>query len=582
MANMIQYAKDQVSGVIARAYAAAAQAGALPGGVAVKGSVEIPKDPKNGDYAASFAMAGAKAMKMAPRAIAQALADHMDLTDTPFASVEIAGPGFLNFRLGHRWYGRVLAEIEAEGPLYGQSQEGKGEKVMVEFVSANPTGPMHMGNARGGVLGDTLANVLRRDGYDTWKEFYVNDAGNQINKFALSLQARYLQIVLGEDQVPFPEDGYQGEDIKQLARAFHAQHGDSYRDVPEEKRLADLAAFGLERNIPKMKEDLRQYGIEYDQWFFESSLHTSGFVAETVDLLAQKGWTYEKDGALWLKTAQLLRQKYLAEGKSEKQVDKLDLKDDVLRRANGFYTYFAADIAYHRNKLEVRGFAKSIDVWGADHHGHVARLQAALDGLGLDGSHRLVVVLMQLVNLLQDGQPVRMSKRSGKAIALHDLLDEVSVDAARYFFNSRAATSPVDFDLGLAVREDSENPVYYVQYAYARICTLVSRLAQEGHAVPAAGDIRADLLASEEETALIRALAKFPEEIHAAARDYDPSRINRYLTDLAGDFHRFYGACRIKGEEPELLQARLKLADSVRAVLANGLGLLGVTAPEKM
>ena len=582
MANMIQYAKDQVSGVIARAYAAAAQAGALPGGVAVKGSVEIPKDPKNGDYAASFAMAGAKAMKMAPRAIAQALADHMDLTDTPFASVEIAGPGFLNFRLGHRWYGRVLAEIEAEGPLYGQSQEGKGEKVMVEFVSANPTGPMHMGNARGGVLGDTLANVLRRDGYDTWKEFYVNDAGNQINKFALSLQARYLQIVLGEDQVPFPEDGYQGEDIKQLARAFHAQHGDSYRDVPEEKRLADLAAFGLERNIPKMKEDLRRYGIEYDQWFFESSLHTSGFVAETVDLLAQKGWTYEKDGALWLKTAQLLRQKYLAEGKSEKQVDKLDLKDDVLRRANGFYTYFAADIAYHRNKLEVRGFAKSIDVWGADHHGHVARLQAALDGLGLDGSHRLVVVLMQLVNLLQDGQPVRMSKRSGKAIALHDLLDEVSVDAARYFFNSRAATSPVDFDLGLAVREDSENPVYYVQYAHARICTLVSRLAQEGHAVPAAGDIRADLLASEEETALIRALAKFPEEIHAAARDYDPSRINRYLTDLAGDFHRFYGACRIKGEEDALLQARLKLADSVRAVLANGLGLLGVTAPEKM
>lgn len=582
MANMIQYAKDQVSGVIARAYAAAAQAGALPGGVAVKGSVEIPKDPKNGDYAASFGMAGAKAMKMAPRAIAQALADHMDLTDTPFASVEIAGPGFLNFRLGHRWYGRVLAEIEAEGPLYGQSQEGKGEKVMVEFVSANPTGPMHMGNARGGVLGDTLANVLRRDGYDTWKEFYVNDAGNQINKFALSLQARYLQIVLGEDQVPFPEDGYQGEDIKQLARAFHAQHGDSYRDVPEEKRLADLAAFGLERNIPKMKEDLRQYGIEYDQWFFESSLHTSGFVAETVDLLAQKGWTYEKDGALWLKTAQLLRQKYLAEGKSEKQVDKLDLKDDVLRRANGFYTYFAADIAYHRNKLEVRGFAKSIDVWGADHHGHVARLQAALDGLGLDGSRRLVVVLMQLVNLLQDGQPVRMSKRSGKAIALHDLLDEVSVDAARYFFNSRAATSPVDFDLGLAVREDSENPVYYVQYAHARICTMVSRLAQEGHAVPAAGDIRADLLASEEETALIRALAKFPEEIHAAARDYDPSRINRYLTDLAGDFHRFYGACRIKGEEPGLLQARLKLADSVRAVLANGLGLLGVTAPEKM
>ena len=582
MANLIQLAKDQVSQLTDQAYQAAAAAGVLPAGVTVKGSVEIPKDPQNGDYASSFAMAGAKAMKMAPRAIAQAVVDHMDLTGTIFASVEIAGPGFLNFRLGPKWYGDVLAEIEAEGPLYGQSSEGQGRKVMVEFVSANPTGPMHMGNARGGVLGDTLANVLRRDGWDTWKEFYVNDAGNQIHKFAVSIQARYLQILLGEEAVPFPEDGYHGEDIKELAQAFYAQHGESYKDTPEQERLEALAAFGLKHNIPRMQSDLRRYGIEYDQWFYESSLHESGYVAETVALLTEKGWTYEKDGALWLHTAQLLRQKYLAEGKSEKQVDKLDLKDDVLRRANGFYTYFAADIAYHRNKLDVRGFDIAVDVWGADHHGHVARLQAALDGLGLDGSHRLVVVLMQLVNLLQDGQPVRRSKRSGKAIALHDLLDEVSVDAARYFFNSRSATSPVDFDLGLAVREDSENPVYYVQYAHARICTLVARLAGEGHPVAQAGQIRWELLASEEETSLIRTLARFPEEIHAAVRDYDPSRINRYLVDLAGQFHRFYSACRIKGEAPELLSARLKLADSVRAVLANGLGLLGVTAPEKM
>ncbi len=582
MANLIQLAKDQVSQLTDQAYQAAAAAGVLPAGVTVKGSVEIPKDPQNGDYASSFAMAGAKAMKMAPRAIAQAVVDHMDLTGTIFASVEIAGPGFLNFRLGPKWYGDVLAEIEAEGPLYGQSSEGQGRKVMVEFVSANPTGPMHMGNARGGVLGDTLANVLRRDGWDTWKEFYVNDAGNQIHKFAVSIQARYLQILLGEEAVPFPEDGYHGEDIKELAQAFYAQHGESYKDTPEQERLEALAAFGLKHNIPRMQSDLRRYGIEYDQWFYESSLHESGYVAETVALLTEKGWTYEKDGALWLHTAQLLRQKYLAEGKSEKQVDKLDLKDDVLRRANGFYTYFAADIAYHRNKLDVRGFDIAVDVWGADHHGHVARLQAALDGLGLDGSHRLVVVLMQLVNLLQDGQPVRMSKRSGKAIALHDLLDEVSVDAARYFFNSRSSTSPVDFDLGLAVREDSENPVYYVQYAHARICTLVARLTGEGHPVAQAGQIRWELLASEEETSLIRTLARFPEEIHAAARDYDPSRINRYLVDLAGQFHRFYSACRIKGEAPELLSARLKLADSVRAVLANGLGLLGVTAPEKM
>ncbi|MCI5690057.1 MAG: arginine--tRNA ligase [Clostridiales bacterium] len=582
MANLIQYAKDQVSQLTDRAYQAAAAAGVLPAGVTVKGSVEIPKDPQNGDYASSFAMAGAKAMKMAPRAIAQAVADHMDLTGTIFASVEIAGPGFLNFRLGPKWYGDVLADIETEGAQYGQSQEGQGKTVMVEFVSANPTGPMHMGNARGGVLGDTLANILRRDGWDTWKEFYVNDAGNQINKFAVSIQARYLQLLLGEDAVPFPEDGYHGEDIKELAKGFYEAHGDGYRDTPEAERLEALAAFGLKHNIPRMQEDLRRYGIEYDQWFYESSLHESGYVAETVALLTEKGWTYEKDGALWLQTAQLLRQKYLAEGKSEKQVDKLDLKDDVLRRANGFYTYFAADIAYHRNKLAVRGFDLTIDVWGADHHGHVARLQAALDGLGLDGSHRLVVVLMQLVNLLQDGQPVRMSKRSGKAIALHDLLDEVSVDAARYFFNSRSATSPVDFDLGLAVREDSENPVYYVQYAHARICTLVARLAGEGQPVLPAAQIQADLLASPEELALVRALARFPEEIHAAARDFDPSRINRYLVELAGLFHRFYSACRIKGEEPALLAARLKLADSVRAVLANGLGLLGVTAPEKM
>ena len=582
MANLIQYAKDQVTELTRKAYEAAAAEGVLPAGAELKGSVEIPKDPQNGDYASSYAMAGAKALKMNPRAIAQALAGHMDLTGTIFSSVEIAGPGFMNFRLGPKWYGDVLAEIEAEGPLYGQGDQGKGQKVMVEFVSANPTGPMHMGNARGGVLGDTLANVLAREGYDTWKEFYVNDAGNQIHKFAVSLQARYLQILLGEENVPFPEDGYHGQDIKELAQGFYALHGDSYKDAEEQTRLDALAAYGLERNIPKMKEDLRRYGIEYDQWFFESSLHESGYVAETVDLLAQKGWTYEKDGALWLNTTELLKKKYLAEGKSQKQVDKLDLKDDVLRRANGFYTYFAADIAYHRNKLEVRGFDKTIDVWGADHHGHVARLQAALDGLGLDGSHRLVVVLMQLVNLLQDGQPVRMSKRSGKAIALHDLLDEVSVDAARYFFNARAATTPVDFDLDLAVREDSENPVYYVQYAHARICTLITRLAEEGYQVPKAAEIQAEVMNTPEEYALIRTLARLPEELRAAARDYDPSRINRYLTELAGDFHRFYGACRIKGEEESVLLARLKLADSVRSVLANGLGLLGVTAPEKM
>ena len=582
MANKIQAARVQVAQLTQAAYEKAVEAGKLPAGAEVKATIEIPKDTAHGDYASSYAMAGAKALHMAPRAIAQTIVEHLNLEGSYFQKVEIAGPGFLNFTLGPKWYQEVLTDVEREGSQYGANTEGHGEKVMVEFVSANPTGPMHMGNARGGVLGDTLANVLKRDGCDTWKEFYVNDAGNQIHKFAVSINARYLQLLLGEENVPFPEEGYHGDDIKELAQAIYAQHGDSWISLPEEERLDKMAQYGLSVNIPKMKEDLIKYGIVYDEWFFESSLHKSGYVAETVELLTQKGWTYEKDGALWLNTTQLLKEKYMREGKTQEQVDKLDLKDDVLRRANGFYTYFAADIAYHRNKLEVRKFDKAVDVWGADHHGHVARLQAALDGLGLDGSHRLVVVLMQLVNLMQDGKPVRMSKRSGKAIALHDLLDEISVDAARYFFNSRASTSPLDFDLDLAVREDSENPVYYVQYAHARICSLLSRLAEEGATVPAARDMDAGQMTTPEELALMKALAQFPEEIHLAARDYDPSRINRYLVSLAGDFHRFYNACRIKGEEQAVLAARLKLADTVRSVLANGMGLLGVSAPEKM
>ena len=582
MSNKIQEARAQVAELTQAAYLRAVEAGKLPAGAEVKATIEIPKDTSHGDYASSYAMAGARALHQAPRAIAQTIVDHLDLEGSYFQKVEIAGPGFLNFTLGPKWYQAVLADVEREGTGYGSNSEGGGEKVMVEFVSANPTGPMHMGNARGGVLGDTLANVLKRDGCDTWKEFYVNDAGNQIHKFAVSINARYMQLILGEENFPFPEEGYHGEDIKELARAIHDAHGDSWKELPEEERLDKMAEYGLSVNIPKMQEDLKKYGIVYDQWFFESSLHESGYVAETVQMLTEKGWTYEKDGALWLNTTQLLKEKFMREGKTQEQVDKLDLKDDVLRRANGFYTYFAADIAYHRNKLAVRGFDKAINIWGADHHGHVARLQAALDGLGLDGSHRLVIVLMQLVNLMQDGKPVRMSKRSGKAIALHDLLDEISVDAARYFFNSRASTSPLDFDLDLAVREDSENPVYYVQYAHARICSLVSRLAEEGAAVPAAAGVDAGVLNAPEELALIKALSQYPEELHLAARDYDPSRINRYLVSLAGDFHRFYNACRIKGEEPGVLSARLKLADSVRAVLANGLGLLGVTAPEKM
>ena len=581
MIHMIQNAKDQVLALTNTAYQTAAAQGKLPGDVQVRANVEIPKDPANGDYTTTFALAAAKAMKRSPREIAAVLAESMDLAGSYFDSVEIAGAGFLNFRLGRKWYADTLSAVESEGAAYGRSDTLKGRKIMVEFVSANPTGPMHMGNARGGVLGDTLASVLQAAGADVWREFYVNDAGNQIEKFASSLEARYLQIILGEEAVPFPEDGYHGDDIKELARALYEQYGERYKDADVKSRHEALAKFGLERNIPKMKSDLQRYKIEYDQWFFESSLHDSGYVADTVDKLTALGWTYEKEGALWLATSRILEETYRKAGKSEKDIAKLDLKDDVLRRANGFYTYFAADIAYHRNKFEVRGFDKVINIWGADHHGHVARLKGAMDALGLDGTNRLDIVLMQLVKLLRDGEVVRMSKRTGKAISLSDLLDEVPVDAARWFFNAKPDTQ-MDFDLGLAVREDSENPIYYVEYAHARICSLLRTLEGEGYAVPAMAEVDISLLSGETEQALIKQIALFCEALRLAARDYDPSHINRYLVELAGCFHRFYTACRIKGEERSVLQARLKLADAARSVLKNGLALLGVDAPEKM
>ena len=580
MINMIQNAKDQAAALAMAAYQAAVADGTLPQAEVKTAPVEIPKDTANGDFTTTFALAASKALRQPPRNIAQALLDHMDLNGSYFASAEIAGPGFLNFRLNSSWYEGVCAAVEAEGDAYGTNDGLKGQKIMVEFVSANPTGPMHMGNARGGVLGDTLASVLTACGADVTREFYVNDAGHQIDKFAHSIEARYLQIIKGEDAVPFPEDGYQGGDIRDLAQAYYEENGDKLLNVSEAERQETLAQYGLSVNLPKMKTDLQRYKINYDNWFYESTLHESGYVAETVDMLTERGWTYEKDGALWLKTAQIMRENLLKAGKKEKDIEKLDLKDDVLRRANGFYTYFAADIAYHRNKFEKRGFDRVINVWGADHHGHVARLKGAMDAIGLDGD-KLDIVLMQLVKLTRNGEIVRMSKRTGKAISLTDLLDEIPVDAARYFFNSRPE-SPVEFDLELAVRQDSENPVYYVQYAHARICSMLTALAQDGHKVPAAESVDFSLLTAPEERELIKQLAALPEEIRLAARDYDPSRINRYVTELAARFHRFYTACRIKGAAEGVLEARLFLADTVRRVIALSLDIIGVSAPEKM
>ncbi|MFI3253034.1 MAG: arginine--tRNA ligase [Eubacteriales bacterium] len=576
--NLIQQGKNQVAELCAKAYISASEKNLLPSGEEISAVVEIPKDSQHGDFASSFAMVGAKKLKQNPRKIADILMEEMDLKDSFFSSVSVAGAGFLNFTLSPLWYQTVLTTLQAQGENYGR-QEKNGKTVMVEFVSANPTGPMHMGNARGGVLGDTLANVLDFAGYTAHKEFYLNDAGNQIDKFARSIQGRYQQLLAPEKELPFSPDYYQGGDIITLAEEIFAKEGDAWDKLPQEEQLKKFADYGLSVNIPNMKKHLEKYGIQYDKWYLESSLYEDGSVKETLDRLTENGHTYEKDGALWLKTSDLLREKFLAEGKKPEQIEKLELKDDVLRRANGFYTYFAADIAYHRNKLETRSFDLAINVWGADHHGHVARIQVAMDALGLDGSSRLVVVLMQLVNLLQDGKPVRMSKRTGKALALEDLLEEISVDAARFFFNNRVASSSLDFDLDLALRQDAENPVYYVQYAHARICSLLSRVEEEGNPTENFDPL---LLNSPEELALIKALAQFPEEIALSARDFDPSRINRYLISVSADFHRFYNENHILGEALPLLSARYHLAQATVLVLAQGLKLLAVSAPQRM
>ena len=580
--NHIALAMEKAAAIIGAAYEQAVQAGTLPRAEVRQPQIEVPKDLRNGDYASGFAMQNAKALAMPPRKVAEELVSRMVFDGTGFASAEVAGPGFINLRLDHSWFQGVVDNIRTEGEAYGQTQAAQPEKVMVEFVSANPTGPMHLGNARGGVLGDSLAQVLALAGHDVCREFYINDAGNQVDKFAVSLEARYFQLIHGEDAVAFPEDGYHGDDIRELAKAFREKHGDAYVEKSQEERRAALAEFGLSHNIPKMKSDLERYNVHYDVWFHESELHDSGYVAETVEKLAESGYTYEKDGALWLNTSRLLREMYLRQGKKEADIEKLELKDDVLRRANGFYTYFAADIAYHRNKFEKRGFDRVINIWGADHHGHVARLKCALDALGLNGSERLEIVLMQFVNLFVDGQPVRMSKRTGKAISLSNLLDEVSIDAARFLFNSRVPGSMVDFDMGLAVRQDSENPVYYVQYAHARIHSILRALEQDGISAQVENpDL--SLLTADAEIELIRELARLPEEIRLAAARREPSRMNTYATNVANAFHKFYQNCRIKGADSDALRdARIALCLCTAQVIKNTLATFGVSAPTRM
>ena len=563
MAKAVKTAENQLRQAVLDALGQAVAAGELPAEPIPAFGIEVPADRAHGDLAANVAIVSARALHRAPRQIAEAILAHLSLTGTYLERAEVAGPGFLNFFLSPSFYAAVVAEVLEAGAQYGRSDFGGGKKVMVEFVSANPTGPMHMGNARGGALGDCLASVLDAAGYDVWREFYVNDAGNQIEKFGLSLDVRYQQHFRGEDAVELPEDAYHGDDIREHAENFAAIYGDKYLDAPEAERRAALVQYALPLNIEKMHRDLEKYRIVYDEWFRESVLHNDGELKATIDLLTEKGMTYEKDGALWYKAS---------EHGGE--------KDEVLVRANGNPTYFAADIAYHRNKF-ARGFDTCIDVWGADHHGHVARMKGAMDAVGLDGS-RLHVVLLQLVRLMQNGEVVRMSKRSGKAIQLADLLDEVPVDAARFFFNLREAGSQMDFDLGLAVEQSSSNPVYYVQYAHARICSIFKNLQADGVTPRACTAQELARLTEPAEKELIRHIAAYTGEIIEAARDYDPARITRYCMDLAGLFHKFYNSCRVKGEEEPLMQARLALCEATRTTLRNALSMLKIAAPETM
>ena len=579
MSFLVKQATSSLQGCVKAAMEKAIAAGQLPNADLPAFTLEVPADRAHGDWACNAAMAGARTFHTAPRKIAEAICENLDLSGTYFDRCEIAGPGFLNFFLAPQFWGDVLRDILQKGESYGRSDYGQGEKVMVEFVSANPTGPMHMGNARGGALGDCLAAVLDAAGYNVWREFLINDAGNQIQKFGLSLSVRYQQLFLGDNTPELPEDSYHGEDILDLAKAYADEHGDALMNVSEEERRSALVAFGLPRNIAKMKRDMAKYRVEYDEWFSETTLHESGAIRNVIDILREKGLIYEKDGATWYK-ASSFTEKYMKKDKKGEISEENAPKDEVLIRQNGTPTYMAADIAYHKNKFD-RGFARCIDVWGADHHGHVARMKGAMDAIGLDGE-KLDVVLMQLVKLMQNGEEVRMSKRTGKAIQLSDLLDEVPVDAARFLFNMKDAGTQMKFDLDLAVQQDAENPVYYVQYAHARICSILRALKADGIEPRECTNEELMLLKEPEEVELIRHMASYTDEIIAAAKAYDPARINHYVITLATLFHKFYNSCRVKGVEDGLCAARLTLCVCAKTIIHNVLTMFKISCPDSM
>lgn len=562
MSKIVNATENLLKKMLQDATNAAIAAGELPQAEIAEFIVEKPSNKANGDFSSNIAMACAKSFKKAPRAIAQNIADHLDLSGTVFERMEIAGPGFLNFFLSGEYYSSILRDIFACGDDYGRSDYGNGKKIIVEFVSANPTGPMHIGNARGGAIGDCLAGVLDRAGYNVWREFYVNDAGNQIEKFATSLEVRYLQHF--KDDIEMPEDAYHGADITEHAENFIKEYGDKYVESPSEERRKALVEFALPKNIQGLERDLKRYRITYDNWFKESSLHKDGSVDKVISALKEKGVTYEQDGALWFKASEFGND-----------------KDIVLIRANGLPTYIVPDIAYHYNKLVTRGFDKAVDVLGADHHGYVPRMKAALTALGLDAG-RLDVVIMQMVRLVRDGETIKLSKRSGKAITLNTLIDEIPLDAARFFFNLREPNSHFDFDLELAAKKSNENPVYYVQYAHARICSIIKKAQEMGVELRTPTDEELLMLNSSEERELISHLSMLTNEIVAAAKAYDPAKITHYVTQLATLFHKFYNAQRVMCDDEGLMQARLYLCTAVKNTISNILNMLKITAPQVM
>lgn len=560
--NMVQKITEQIKEIVGDSIKKCIEKGIL----AIEGvpdiAVEVPREKTHGDFATNIAMVLTKQAKKNPRVIAQDIVENSDYGGTYVESIEIAGPGFINFRLNNMWLYKTVEIIHNEKHQYGRVDIGKGKKVMVEFVSANPTGPMHMGNARGAALGDTLSAVLDAAGFDVTREFYINDAGNQIEKFGKSLEARYLQL-LGQE-AELPEGGYQGQDVVEHMQDLISREGDKYLDADPEDRQKIFTEYALKKNLEKIKKDLGDFGVNFDIWFSEQSLYDSNEIMDTVELLKDRGYTYELDGAVWFKASLF-------------GVD----KDEVLVRSNGIPTYFAGDIAYHRNKFITRGYDWVINIWGADHHGHVPRMKGSMEAIGVDPD-RLDIIIMQLVRLLRNGEVARMSKRRGQTITLADLVEEVGRDAARFFFNLRSADTHLDFDLDLAVEKSNENPVFYVQYAHARICSILGQIAQEGVAVPAIDSINLTLLKEEAEINLMKKLAELPEEIAKAAETIEPTRVTRYVLEVASLFHTFYNSCRVMVDDESLMRARIALIEAARIVIRNVLDLLSIAAPERM